>query len=86
MPGAAISQGVLHVAEKLIVNYTKIKRRAKRLAGGGDKTSRGAGGGQGEVDAKVEEEGDGDWDLSLTLRTAEYNGAKMERLRLSGNR
>lgn len=68
--GAAIAQGVLKVAEGLIGSYTNIKGQARQLSG----------------KSVVAEGGEQDWDLGLTLRVAEFSSAKLERLRLLGNR
>lgn len=82
--GAAIAQGVQKVAEELIISYTRIKKRATRLlnsnqAAAGGVAVRGEGGG-------AVSGGEEAWDLELTLRTVEFNRAKLERLRLLGTR
>ena len=85
MKGAAIAQGAQKVAEKLIVSYTKIKRRAGDLSGGGGRkaaTGRGGVGGDHVTDPGSES----DWDLDLALTTVEFNKAKLERIRLMGSR
>lgn len=85
--GAAIAQGVQKVAEKLIVSYTKIKRRAGYLSGGGkEKAATGGRGGDGDVDHVADPGTESDWDLDLALTTVEYNKAKLERIRLMGTR
>lgn len=66
------------MAVKLITSYTNIKADAKDL-------------GKSEEElAKEEGErtvgGNDDWDLDLTLRTAQFNAAKIEHLKLIGSR
>lgn len=78
------------MAEDLIVSYTKVKESAKRLSSlpgamkhqSEERGVAGGGGWRGDVSGAEEEQ----WDLGLTLRTAEFNWAKLERLRLAGTR
>lgn len=85
LKGAATAQGAQKVAEKLIVSYTKIKRRAGDLLGGGGR--KGATGGEGGGEDHVTDPGsESDWDLDLALTTVEFNKAKLERIRLMGSR
>lgn len=65
-----------------MLSYTRIKRRAKRLA----LEERKGSGGATAVECEIGASEDQDWDLGLTLRTAEYNWAKLERLLLKGTR
>ncbi|CAM9285642.1 unnamed protein product [Discosporangium mesarthrocarpum] len=77
--GAAISQGVLDMAEKFILSYTRVKRTMRKVEGqkeDGVRSRAGEGGGQ----------YNDDWDLPLAMRTVEYNKAFLDSIRLKGAR